>query len=256
MGERITDKLVTALVPPDKGNLIIYDEKVSGFGIRSSSGGTRSFILIYRNEEGAERRYTIGRYGRDQWSVEAARKEAGQLKKKVARGEDPQGDKRVKREAETLADLCKTYIDDHLPLKRPSSRRNDHQMMDKIIKPKLGTRKVAAITHNDVIKFHRAMGATPIRANRVLSLLSRLFNLAIRRGLLAYNPCRGVKRFHEPKRTRYLNTEEIGRLIQVLGNHPETRVARVDPRRADADTARAEALEWARRPPTWFGFVC
>ncbi len=52
MVERITDKLVRGLVPPETGNRIIYDDKVSGFGVRSTAAGAKSFILNYRNSGG------------------------------------------------------------------------------------------------------------------------------------------------------------------------------------------------------------
>ena len=129
MAKRITDKLVRDLTPPDKGNRIIYDEKVRGYGVRITAAGARSFVLNFRNAEGVERRMTIGAYGRDQWSVEAARKRAGELKKEIARGEDPLATKVATREAPTVADMCDRYIEDHLPRKRPLSRRDDNSMI-------------------------------------------------------------------------------------------------------------------------------
>ena len=95
MAERITDKLVRGLAKPAKGNAIIYDadkgkqKGVAGFGIRITANGAKSFILNYRNAEGRDRRITIGTYGPDEWSVEAARKHPCTLKKKVSLGEDP-----------------------------------------------------------------------------------------------------------------------------------------------------------------------
>ena len=88
MAKRITDKLVRELVPPAKGSRIIYDEKVKGFGIRITKERAKSFILNYRNHEGRERRYTIGPYG-PVWSVELARKHAGELKRRIGLGDDP-----------------------------------------------------------------------------------------------------------------------------------------------------------------------
>ena len=228
MGVHITDNLVKELVPPDKGNRITYDDKVSGFGIRVSAGGTKTFILNYRNAEGRHRRYRIGQYGRNRWSVEAARKEAGERKKAVDRGEDPQGDKKAKRDADTVANLCNLYIEEHLPDKRPSSQRNDKQMIDGIIRPKLGSMKVAAVEYSDISRLHRSLKATPYRANRVLALLSKMFSLSIKPWKLrADNPCHGVARFTEVKRKRFLKPEEIERLTKVLADHPNTKAANV-----------------------------
>ena len=244
MAERITDKLVRELELPAKGNRIVYDDRVSGFGIRITSGGSRSFVLNYRNSEGVERRLTIGPYGRNEWSVEAARKRAGDLKKNISNGGDPLAEKVEARGAASVAGLCDRYIDDHLPRKRPSSQRDDKAMITKIIRPKLGNQKVAGVTHLDIDKLHRAMKATPYRANRVLSLLSKMFALSIRYGWRPDNPCQGVERFHEEKRTRYLNTKEISRLVKVLADYPEIRAAKVEQKHKDPDAIRSRERVW------------
>ncbi len=226
MAERITDKLVRGLVPPETGNRIVYDDKVSGFGVRSTAAGAKSFILNYRNSGGTERRITIGTY-QDPWSVEAARRRATTLKKKVSLGEDPLADRNKLRTAPTIADLCARYVEDHLPRKRASSQASDRRIIARIIKPKLGARKVAGIAYADVDSFHRALKATPYQANRALALLSKMFSLAIRWGWRTDNPCRGVERFPEDKRKRYLSTEEIGRLTKALDDHADQRPADV-----------------------------
>lgn len=227
MVERITDKLVKELVPPETGNRIVYDEKVKGFGLRVTAGGAKSFVLNYRNAEGRERRLTIGTYGPDEWSVEGARRRAGEIKRQIIRGEDPLAERVAAREAPTVADLADRYIEDHLPRKRPLSQRDDKAMIAKIVRPKLGTRKVAAVFHADIDKLHRDMKVTPYRANRVLALLSKMFNLAIRWGLRTDNPATGVERFPEDKRTRYLSAEEIGRLTRALAEYQDERAANV-----------------------------
>ena len=227
MAERITDKFVKGLAPPETGNRIVYDDKVSGFGIRSTAAGAKSFILNYRNTEGRERRLTIGAYGANEWSVEAARRRAGELKKTIALGGDPLAEKIDARTAPTVADLCNRYIEDYLPRKRPSSQRGDKGMIANIIRPKLGNRKVAAVSHAEIDKLHRSLREKPYQANRTLALLSKMFSLAIRWGWRPDNPCRGVERFPEDKRTRYLSAEEIGWLTKTLAEYEDQRAANV-----------------------------
>ena len=110
MAERITDRLVKELTPPTAGNRIIYDEKVKGFGVRITAGGARAFVLNYRNAEGIERRLTIGAYGPNEWSVEAARKRAGEFKKMIANG--------FKMEVEAMISKDLEYLTEHyVPMK-------------------------------------------------------------------------------------------------------------------------------------------
>jgi integrase len=48
----------------------------------------------------------------------------------------------------------------------------------------------------------------PVAANRGKSLLSAIFNYAVRKGIVASNPCRQVTRLTEKPRTRYIRDNE------------------------------------------------
>ncbi len=223
--EPITDKLVKGLERPEKGSRIWYDggpKRISGFGIRATAGGSKAFVLTYRNKEGRDRRLTIGTYSPNEWSVAAARKRAGELKRLIDTGADPLEEQVEARKAPTIADLCDRYISDHLPRKRESSAREDKAMIRNIIKPKLGRRKVKAVTHAEVDKLHRDLRPTPYRANRTLALLSKMFSLAAKWGWRADNPAKGVERYTEEKRTRYLSVQEFKQLTEALAGYPKT----------------------------------
>ena len=90
--------------------------------------------------------------------------------------------------------------------------------MDKIILPALGKRKAAEVTRAEVAKLHHAQRAAPYQANRVLAVLSKMFNLAERWGLRpdGSNPCRHVEKFAERKRERMLSPAELARLGDAL----------------------------------------
>ena len=198
MADRITDILAKGLEPPEKGNRIVYDTEIKGFGIRITAAGTKAFVFNYRFD-GTEKRATIGAYGRDEWSVAAARKQAGDWSRGLVKGIDPLAERerarlaaRAEREATTVSDLCDRYAEDHLPRKRPSSQRDDKAMIETIIRPRLGKAKIESVQYTDIDKMHRDLKATPYRANRVLALLSKMFSLAIRWRMRPDNPCKGV----------------------------------------------------------------
>lgn len=52
--------------------------------------------------------------------------------------------------------------------------------------------------------------------NRHLGFLSKVLNLAKKDGLIERNPCEGIRRFPEIRRTRFLNEEELTRLKNVM----------------------------------------
>ena len=229
--ERIPDKLVRGLVPPARGNFITYDAAgagqppVSGFGIRITARGVRAFVMAYRNRDGRSRIITIGRYGG--WSAEAARKRAKELRQAIDAGTDPLEEKQADRTAPTVKQLADDYIKDYLPRKRPSSQYEDKQMLAKIILPSLGNHKVASVTYGQIDALHRAMRDRPVRANRVVALLSKMFNLAIRWQYCTTNPVRGIERYPEEARTKYLTPEEIARLTAALDGAKDQRSANV-----------------------------
>lgn len=219
MAARITDKLARGLVPPAKGNRIIYDADIKGFGVRITAAGAKSFVLNYYANR-RERRYTIGSY--PEWSVQAARSQAAELKRSIDRGSDPLETRQESRAAPTVAELFRRYEAEHLPRKAPRSAADDRSMWKIIILPELGNRKVAAISHDDCDRLHRETARDrPIRANRVIEVLRKAMNLAIRWGWRPDNPASGVHRSAEEPRERYLSQDEVSRLKKALSGHPE-----------------------------------
>ena len=219
------------LEAPATGNKLYYDNghknAEAGFACRVTAAGHRAFVLNYR-VKGRERRYKIGDY--PGLSVVAARKAAGQLKQEIREGKDPLAKKQADRTAPTVADLCERYKERHLPKKRESSQKDDLSMIERDILPKLGGLKVSEVTYDDIDKLHtkitKKRGA-PYRANRVVSLLSKMFNLAIKQWHMrdGRNPCEGIERNSEAKRKRYLKPDELARLVSALDGFADTQAA-------------------------------
>src|SRR5262249_11164082 len=92
-------------------------------------------------------------------------------------------------------------------------------VLDRLILPAFGKRKVVDITRADVAKFHHENRGAPYQANLVRAILSKMFNLAELWGLRpdGSNPCRHVERFPERKRERMLSPVELARLGDALG---------------------------------------
>lgn len=218
MQKKLTGEFVrTAPIPA--ATKIHYDGEVKGFGLRVTKAGARSFVLNYR-ANGVERRFTIGSY--PDWQVSAARQEAMRLKRLIDQGFDPMGERHEDRAAPTMNDLCARYLAEHAPRKRETSRREDEALIRRWIKPELGNRKVADIRHVDIDALHRKITGhgTPIRANRTLALLSKMFSLAIRWEMRDDNPARGIERNSEERRNRYLVGDELRRLTEALTAYP------------------------------------
>ena len=87
-----------------------------------------------------------------------------------------------------------------VPKKRTKSVRDDRAMLDDIILPKLGAKKVDAIGRRGVEPIQVATKDRPYQANRVLSLLSKMFNLAVEWKWRPDNPAKSIERYQEQKR--------------------------------------------------------
>jgi integrase len=223
MAERLTDKLIRGLRGPDSGHQISWDSEISGFGVRITAAGVRSFILDYRVAS-RQRRITIGRY--PEMSLTAARVRASDLRVRVRDGHDPMEERQQGRVEPTVADLADDYLKRYaIPNKRPSSIRNDTQMIDRFVRPKLGRLRLKAIGKRDVEALHNSLKVTPYMANRVLSLLSKMFSLAIEWKWMAENPVRGVAKCAEEKRERWLSLEEMQKLQTALDSFKDQNAA-------------------------------
>ncbi len=234
--DRLSDKIAKALTPPAKGNRLHHDGELPGFALRVTAAGAKAFVLNYRIH-GHERRMTIGAF--PTWSVSAARDRARELRREIDQGRDPLDERVAAREAPTIRDLWLEYESKHLPSKRARSADDDRSMWRVYILPKLSARRVADIAHTDVDTLHAEISVEKrIRANRVIEVLRKAMNLAIRWGWRTDNPCLGVQRNTEDKRERFLTEAEAARLDKALRDHKE---------RSSCDAIRLLLLTGARK---------
>lgn len=218
---RLTDQIAKKALPPVRGQAMFWDDDIKGFGLRVTPGGAKSFVLDYR-ADGRQRRITIGSY--PDWTVAAARDTAKTLKRDIDLGNDPMGDRHDERNAPTMTELWDRYQQEHLAQKSPRSQSDERSMWNNIILPRFGKMKLASITSSEIDALHRditTIRKTPVRANRVVEVLRKAFNLAMRWKWIKENPVIGVRRNPEEKRNRYLNKQEIAALVAALTEHKE-----------------------------------
>jgi integrase len=222
--EKLTDAAIRKLVPPAKGYVVHWE---GAFGTRIAAGGTIAFVFNYRvRGTGRERRITIGRF--PTWTIGAARQEARKLQQLVDRGGDPLGVFEAERDAPTVGDLIKRFIDEHLPRKSKGTRYNYISMLNQYAAPALAQMKVAEVSFEDIDDLHRKITKdAPYAANRCIAMLSRMFTLAVKWRLRTDNPCKGIEQNAEEKRRRYLRGDEMEHLLAALASYPDQRAANI-----------------------------
>ena len=217
---KLTKRSVEALEPQDK-TYAVRDTELGGFSLRVYSNGKRAFYYRYRigGGRGAPiREPKIGDFG--PLTVDQARGIAKDWAAEVRRGGDPMADRQAEREAPRMSALFDRYLTEHArKRKKASSLRNDQRMIEKRLNPHFGTMRVKHVTRQKIRAYHTSLEETPYEANRQLALLSKVFTFAadelewIER---ADHPAKGVQRFKETKRRRYLSQAEMVRLGEAL----------------------------------------
>jgi len=174
--------------------------------------------FVYRYvQDGRQKLETLGRW--PVLDVQEAKKLVLERKQQQLVGSNTSPLK--ERQVPGLAEYCQHYLDGYAKArKRSHSVRDDQSAIRLYIVPAFGDKKIDEIKKSDIANLHYKMCATPYRANRVLALLSTIFGLAVGDELRGDNPVKGIERYPEEPRQRWLGEGELKRLIQVLEVHP------------------------------------
>ena len=212
---KLTKRLIESTLSQDK-DVVLWDSEVKGFCCKITPAGKRVYLLYYRTHDGRQRKPKIGDHG--VMTCEEARTIAQRWLNDVSQGGDPSAQKTLMKAMPTVKELFERYMKEHAPRKKEGSRKEDQRLLRQYILPTLGDLKVSSVMREDILKLQHSIHQLSTTANRVLSLLSKAFNLAELWGYRAdaSNPCRHVQKYAETKRERFLSQEEITRLMAVL----------------------------------------
>ena len=194
---------------------IIWDDKLKGFGVIVYPTGLKTYVTQYR-KDGRSHRVVIGKHGR--LTPDEARKEAKALLGDVEKGANPAFERRTKREAPTLDKVAEGFLAYAFAKKKTGTARGYDNALRLHILPQLGTKRLTKITHADVESLHASMSDRRPQANRTLAVLSAVWSWAARHrhADAAGNPTKGVEKYRESARERYLTKDELLRLSDAL----------------------------------------
>ena len=203
-----TQKSLETLLPKDRP-YIVRDDETPGLIVKVYPTGRKTFFLDIL----VEKRHDMFKLG--VWpdlNVAQVREKAKKTRADLAMGKNPKAEK---KEGVTLGELFSVYMERHGSAKKSSG--NDRHSFEKYLKPWANDRLVD-ITRAKVEALHRNIGKEmPVQANRVLALLSVMLSKAIIWGYLkTENPCKGIMKFREVSRDRFLSGEELARFFEAL----------------------------------------
>jgi integrase len=118
-----------------------------------------------------------------------------------------------------VKDAIDLYLKEHVNPKRKERTAEEYaSTLKRHVIPEFGSRQAEKVTRADLLKLHSKMKDSPIQANRTLSVVSSLYTFLGKRGIVSEgcNPVRGIDKYPEQGRERYLTSEELGRLGAAL----------------------------------------
>jgi integrase len=226
---KLTKATVARLaVPPGKGELIVFDEDLPGFGLRLRMGGAKVWVAQYR--VGAkQRRVTLGKLAT--LDPDAARRAARQVLAKADLGRDHQAERRERqaKAAMTFKALADQYLAHAAASQkvRTCAERRRHLARD--WKP-FHPRPVHEVDRREVAARLQVVAAEhgPVAANRARATLSAFYAWAIGRGVADANPVVGtVPPGKERSRERALSAAEIREVWAESGDRDYGRIVKL-----------------------------
>ena len=239
--QRITKRMVDAL-KPNGSEFTLWDDTASGFGVRLRPTGAMSYVVVLQGRRrsrcaGAALYHRRGRENR----TGQARARAKAVLCSVAHGHDPAGQKTTERGVPTIAELADRFMAEHVEPKRKAGTAEFYRdILYRLVKPAIGTTKADKLTRQQVGKLHSSLADTPFQANRVLAVVGSMYAFAARAGVVpeGTNPARGIEKFKESCRERFLTAVELERLGSAIREAETTGI----PRTVDCSKLKAKHL--------------
>ncbi|HEY8126415.1 MAG TPA: site-specific integrase [Methylocystis sp.] len=205
---------------PRQNQYVEYDSDLKGFGVAVYPSGIKSWVCEYRPNGGgrgvAKKRVTLGKI--TQLTPEQARRTAADTLAAVRLGGDPAADRAERRKALTVGELLDLFDEQYVgPMVKPGTAVS-HRIAIAELRSAHGGMKAEALSRSHVATLHAHMADRPYAANRAVAVWGKAFTWAASRGLIpeGVNPTKGLQKYREQGRERFLTSEELARLGAVL----------------------------------------
>jgi integrase len=202
---RLTDISIRALAAPEKGEKIYYDDGLSGFGVRVSEGGTKSFVLQHGK---LRRRETIGRVGI--LDLKTARQEARRRLAEYTLG-------RTTTTSPTWAEATASFMQEGKKRLKPRTQRDYSRLIARHFR--FGELKLSEIKPAEIQRHIDKLSETPVEQHHAFVVLRTFFRWAHRKHFIETNPMeRMASGYRYRSRSRILTDAELAKVWKATGD--------------------------------------
>lgn len=202
-----TVQTIQNLLPPSKGFSTFRDSKNPFLQLYITQSGSKTFF-IRKRVHGQNKRITIGAF--PGVTIEQARKQALSLMGQISNGSDPTKEAaELKRRQITFGEHFYEYMERYSKVFKKSWQYDEVEIQRFMLK--WYKKPLSEISRFDIEKLHHKIGKEngKTQANTILRRLSAIFNKAIEWGWDGKNPTKGVKKFKEVTRDRFILPHEM-----------------------------------------------
>jgi integrase len=232
---KFTEARLKALPPSERERTYYYDTNVPDLELRVTRQGSKSFyVYLWSSALNRPLRALLGKW--PALTVEEARKQAPSKIAEIIKGIDPSKQKRIVREELTFGTAIQSYLKSLRLAERKETTLTLYTYLNVRFLEKWAGRKLSSISSDMVLalrllvrdqdgsravlrqKTRPEKSNRTVTANRVVRLVSQVFNHSIRSGWNGKNPCSNIRPFPEQSRMKRLEDEEIGPFIRACEN--------------------------------------
>jgi integrase len=200
----LTDLSLRKLQPPAAGQMTYWDTNLTGFGVRLSQGGSKSFILMHGK---CRERTTIGRVG------VITLKDARDAARRIL-AENTLGKHRLARV--TFEKAVDIFLAECEQRNRPRTVSDYKRILNRHFMPKLRLEIMEDITRASITKIIDGLAETPAEQNYAFRVIRLFMRTGVRRGQLTLSPCANMRLPARPaSRDRVLTDAELKTIWQA-----------------------------------------
>lgn len=203
----LTEITLKSLPLPDSGQTTYWDASTSGFGVRVSQGGSKSFVVVH----GVNRqRETLGRY--PTITLKQARARAKTLLAEITLGTQQNRTVSYREARELFLEACEA-----------KNKKNTVDYYRKRLDThfRFGRKRLDEITRMDIQSRIRKIKTSPSEQNHAFVVIRTLMNWALREQYIEQSPIAAMKPPAKPKaRDHMLSEYELLQVFRSAQTHP------------------------------------